>query len=416
MLVEFSVENFRSIKDEVTLSLVASPDLTLQDNIIPKSLKAGSLLRSTAIYGANASGKTNIVQAIVALVQLVNNSQNQQSGQPMPYAPFKLDPKCLDRPTKMRVSFIHKSVKYVYGVSYNQSQVIDEYLYAYPNDKKAVVFERTKTVKYKFNTDESIQNKIKELTSTNVLYLSKAAQNNYAKAQEVLDWFTNGITVVGPENPETLYIVAAKTLDKYPSLKPLLLKALSQADLGINDIISEYKSLPREEFIKNNPDFPEEFTKMIPTNKGNIESAKIRTFHNKVEFNFDSEESAGTKRMFGLAVFFVDALKNGKVLVVDELDTRLHHKLNLFLIRLFHDSKQNKENAQLIFTTHNVKLLDLDEFRRDQIWFTQKDPTNGDTELFSLVEFGVRKDKDIEKAYLAGRYGATPFIKENKVF
>ncbi len=415
MLVEFGVENFRSFKDEVILSMVASPDSSLKENTISDVLKGDSLLRSAAVYGANASGKTNLVQALFVLLPLVLNSQNHQFGQQLPFVPFKLDPECLEKPTRIRVSFIHKEVKYEYGVSFNSTKVIDEHLYHYPNDKKASIFERTNTNEFKFNVDKPTQEEIRKLTSENVLYLSKAAQNNYPKAQEALDWFRNGLTVIGPDTPpDLLPRLTADMLKKDPSLKQYLLNALTEADLGIGDFLTNFESISPEELLKKIPELPPEVAKLISSNQSNFDVYNITTYHKKIPFNFD-DESAGTKRLFGLAGFFIDALRKGKVLVVDELDTRLHYKLNLFLINLFHDASQNEERAQLIFTTHNVKLLDLDVFRRDQIWFTQKDAEKGFTELFSLAEFGERKDRDIEKAYLAGRYGAIPFIKENKV-
>ena len=138
--------------------------------------------------------------------------------------------------------------------------------------------------------------------------------------------------------------------------------------------------------------------------------------HKGIAFDFYSEESEGTKRMFSLIGHWIDALRNGKILVIDELDTKLHHLLNVFLINLFHDPTQNKNNAQLIFTTHNINLLDQDIFRRDQIWFTEKDGETGASDLYSLVEYSPRKDKDIQKGYLAGKYGALPFIKDNRIF
>ena len=415
MLVEFAVENFKSFKDEAVFSMLASPDSSLSANIVENALKEDSLVRSAAIYGANASGKTNLVAAMSILLQLVLNSQNYQFGQPLPFFPFKLDPECLEKPTKMSVCYIHKGVEYRFGVSFNKSKVIGEYLYYYPNNKKSIIFERANTADYKFNADRATQEEIRKLTSENVLYLSKAAQNNYSKAQDALDWFRNGLTVIGPDNPDFLVSLGMEMLRLDPTLKPFMLKALEKADLGIDDFSTDFNPAPQEELAKLYPLLPPDLAKQVMDGKNQLISYEIRTRHKGVEFNFELEESAGTKRLFGLTGFFIDALRKGKVLFVDELDTRLHYELNAFLVSLFHDESQNKENAQLVFTTHNVKLLNLDFFRRDQIWFSKKSAEDGSTELYSLAEFSERKDRDIEKAYLAGRYGAVPFIKDNKV-
>ena len=175
--------------------------------------------------------------------------------------------------------------------------------------------------------------------------------------------------------------------------KKHILKALLEADVGIDDISATSKNVSVQG-----------------------EKYEIQTTHKGVVFNFQNEESEGTKRIFSLIGLWIVSLKEGKTLLVDELDTKLHAHLNRFLVELFHDPTQNKKNAQLIFTTHNTNLLDQDLFRRDQIWFTEKDNETGITDLYSLVEYKPRNDKDIKKGYLLGRYGAIPFIKGDGIF
>ncbi len=162
--------------------------------------------------------------------------------------------------------------------------------------------------------------------------------------------------------------------------------------------------------------FTAELKDLLKSFGGKGESVEIKAIHKGASFDFYGEESAGTQRLFNLIGLWIKSLKNGKILVVDELDIRLHHRLNHLLIKLFHDPTQNQSNAQLVFSTHNVGLLDQTLFRRDQIWFTEKDEASGKTELFSLLEFKPRKDKDIKNGYLAGRYGAIPFVGENRIF
>lgn len=412
MLIEFSIENFRSFKEKVTFSMLATKDDSLDGNLLKKALNEDSLLKSAVIYGANASGKTNVILALYLLKTLVLNSHNYQKGQRIHFTPFKLDQKYLSKPTVMSIVFIKNDVKYSYSVSFDIETVIEEALYHYPNNKKAVIFERNNTAEYKFTADEKEQKIISERTLPNTLYLSKATQENYKKTAAAFDWFKDNLQIIGPTDHPGLINITVDLLKKDTELKNYIMKALLEADVGIDDISAISKKISSDQ-LKN---FPPELIKLILGDKIEIDTYQIQTLHKGVLFDFMSEESDGTRRIFSLIGPWVDALKNGKILVVDEIDTKLHHLLNLFLIKLFHDQTQNKSNAQLIFTTHNTNLLDQDIFRRDQIWFTEKNAETGSTDLYSLTEYSPRKDKDIEKGYLAGKYGALPFIKENRIF
>ncbi|HIH31505.1 TPA: AAA family ATPase [Candidatus Woesearchaeota archaeon] len=412
MLIEFSIENFRSIKEKVTFSMIATKDISLDGNLIKDVLKEDTLLKSAVIYGANASGKTNVILALGFLKALVMNSHNHQKGQEIRFTPFKLDKKYLTKPTKMSIVFMKNEVKYHYEVSFDNEKVIEESLYYYPNNKKAVIFSRSDSKGFKFTIDEKEQKVISERTLPNVLYLSKSTQENYKKTAEAFDWFKDNLQVVGTTDHPALANFTIELMKKDAELKSYVLKALLEADVGIDDVSTISKKVSPED-LKN---LPPEVIKLILGDKPEIEAYQIQTLHKGVVFDFQDEESEGTKRIFSLIGPWIDALKNGRILVVDEIDTKLHHLLNIFLIKLFHDPTQNKSNAQLIFTTHNTNLLDQDIFRRDQIWFTEKNPEKGSSDLYSLTEYSPRKDKDIEKGYLAGKYGALPFIKENRIF
>lgn len=410
MLIEFTIENFRSIKSKVIFSMVAAKrDGSLDGNLVKNALNDDSLLKSAVIYGANASGKTNILFALNFLKLLVLNSHNHQKGEGIRFTPFKLDKKYLDVPTRFEIAFLKNGVKYQYAVAFNKEKIVEETLHHYPNNKKALIFDRKEDV-YKFTTDETDQNFIGKRTLENVLYLSKSTQENYSKTIAAFEWFRDELQFVGPYQEVISEKVTIELLNKDPKLKNLVLKALLEADFGIEDVSAKVEQM---EAI---PSMPEELKALIARSKTAFEKTEIKTVHKGVQFDFFSEESEGTKRMFSLIGPFIDALSNGRILVVDELDVRLHHLLNLFLINLFNDPTQNKTNAQLIITTHNTGLLDQDIFRRDQIWFTEKEPASGSTDLYSLTEYSPRKDKDIQKGYLAGKYGALPFIKENKIF
>jgi len=408
MLIEFNIENFRSIKEKATLSMIATKDDSLDGNLIKGVLKDDALLKSAVIYGANASGKTTVLLALNFLKLLVLNSHNHQKGQGINFTPFKLEKSCLKKPTRFNIIFLKNQIKYDFTVAFNKERIIEETLYYYPNNKKALLFKRIKD-DFEFTTDEKDQSFIAKRTLENVLYLSKSTQENYEKVTPVFEWFNKELQFVGPYQPLASEEFTITLLNQDQKLKELILKALLEADIGIERIDASIKQLEK---LPDN--IPEHIKPLFAT--GPFRQTEIKTFHKGVEFEFFGEESEGTKRMFSLIGPFIDALLNGKILVIDELDTKLHHVLNLFLIHLFQDSTQNKSNAQLIFTTHNTNLLDQDIFRRDQIWFTEKNAKDGSTDLYSLTEYSPRKDKDIAKGYLAGKYGALPFIKENRIF
>jgi len=431
MLIEFSIENFRSFKEKVTLSLLASSDKSLDNNLIKTDvLNNYNLLRSEVIYGANASGKSNIVFALISLKKLVMNSHQFQKGTKIDYSPFKLDEKCLSLPSKFEVILIKNNIRYVYGVSFTSEKIIDEYLYYYPEGRKALIFERKDTDNYRFTTDKKEQKFLSEKTLQNVLYLSNSTKLNYRKTSDVFDWFKDTLRIIGTTDHPQLIEDSIESLNKDKKLKEFILKGLNEADLGIVDISASIEKVSIEDLdeIEVSPEFVPFFKKnlMLQTSGEDIQliNMEIKTFHNvineygkelKISFDFE-DESEGTKRLFSLIGIWIDVLRNGRILIVDELDTKLHHLLNILLIKLFHDPTQNKCNAQLIFTTHNTNLLDLDLFRRDQIWFTEKNPSFGNTDLYSLIEFSPRKDKNIQKGYLAGRYGAIPFIGDERIF
>ncbi|MCG7850675.1 MAG: ATP/GTP-binding protein [ANME-2 cluster archaeon] len=421
MLIEFNVQNFRSIKEEVTFSLVASADKSLDNNLIKTDLVRDNLLRSAVIYGANASGKSNVVLAFSLLKKLVETSHMFQKGSKINYFPFKLDKKYLSEPSKFEIVFIKNDIKYIYGISFNREKIIDEYLYYYPAGRRALIFERKDTNNYRFTINRKEQKFISEKTLDNVLYLSNSTKLNYDKTAEAFDWFQDNLGIIGAADHPKLIEYTIHKLNEDEKMKKFILKALIEADLGINDLSASFEKISIDEIPIA---IREQLKAIISDSEGNLEKMDITTIHkvldemgneDYVEFDFE-EESEGTKRLFSLIGLWIDSLKNGRVLIVDELDTKLHHLLNIFLIKLFNDPTQNKNNAQLIFTTHNTNLLNLDIFRRDQIWFTEKNPSKGSTDLYSLIEFRPRKDKNIQKGYLAGRYGAIPFIGDDRIF
>ncbi|WP_440956112.1 AAA family ATPase [Methanosarcina sp. Mfa9] len=455
MLIEFSIENFRSIKEEVTFSLLASPDKSLEKNTFESEAlnKGDRLLRTAAIYGANASGKSNMVMAFGTLREMVLNSMLNRPGDLLVHTPFKLDEGCLEKPTRFKVVFIHNNVQYVYGVAFTGERIVEEFLHYYPRGRKSLIFERkvgNGEQEAKFTKDRRVQKGILDRTLDNVLYLSSSAQQKYEKTMEVFRWFREELTVIQKADHPGLMDYTVELLGRSEEYKKLILKTLVAADLGIEDILVEYRELPFESFSSKLSG--EQGWLSVRESRNKSELVDIKTVHragignvtgiengnvnrigsenengnetvneewqekgtekvsSTVQFDFYEDESEGTKRIFYLIGPFIDALVNGKTLVLDELDLRMHPVLCEYLVKLFQDPSRNKKNAQLVFATHDVNLLDLNLFRRDQVWFTEKDPGTGSTELFSLTEFSPRRDKNIRKGYLAGRYGALPFI------
>jgi len=413
MLIQFSIENFCSIKDKVTFSMLASKDATHDNNLIKEVDNFGkevNVLKTTAIYGANGSGKTNVIKALRFMTYLLRTSHEMQKGKKIPVDPFRLEREYINKPSSFDIMFKTKGIKYAYGFSVTETEVVDEYLYSYPNGRQTVIFERENINEYTFKNDKERQTQIKDkFHSDNKLFISTLSVWEYEKAQVPFEWLNNNLTIIDPKTSLEKF-----TVDKIINnnsvntrIKNTLNKVIEGIeDIKINEIEIDSKDLPLLKFLN------EEAKEKILNNNEKLTSVSI--FHKMndseelVEFDL-ADESDGTQKLFGLLGIFIDILDNGSTLVVDELDVRLHSHLTKFLVELFHDPEVNKNNAQLIFSTHDTNLLDQDIFRRDQIWFTEKKEDKS-TDLYSLDDFKVRKDAAIEKGYLQGKYGAIPHL------
>lgn len=419
MLLEFSVENFLSIKEKQMLSMFASrADKSLADNLIINNVVNDTLLRSAVVYGANASGKTNLLFAFYTMRWLVVNNNELQPGDPIEQAvPFKFDPIWANRPSKFEINFVHQGIKYLYGFSVDQQKVQEEYLYYYPKKRKALVFRRQGD-KYKFTRDKEEQKTLAGRTISNHLYLSSSAGWNYKETSPVFEWFKKYLIIRGmaESNPEWLQYTANKFL-KNDKDSIYMENLIQQADMGITSVKVQLKKIDRKELPEDMPD----------DLKNLLEKKEVFSVDCRHEIEDDrgqglayylplSQESKGTIRMMELAGYWLEALQNGYVLVVDELDNSLHPQLMKFLVQLFHDPTQNQNNAQLIFSTHDTHLLQLDFFRRDQVWLTEKDSQSLQTELYSLFDIKARNDENIARGYLTGRYGAVPNLGSGIVF
>ncbi len=416
MIIELSVENFRSIKTRQTFSLTKSNSDELVGNTFdPNVLSSSPLLRSAVIYGANAAGKSNFIKAVKVMREIVANSaKNTQRGDKLPITHFKLCDSTVEKPTEFEVIFIAEGIKYQYGFSATSERVMEEWLFAFPRSRPQRwfirAFEEAKN-EYEWDFSSFLTGKRqtwKDSTRNNSLFLSTAVMLNSEQLKPIYDWFTKTLKVTGIDGWGGAYTTE---LCKEEGGKKDVLKFLNAADLDINDLKLESTKFDMSRL----PDeMPLEIKERILKDLEGHEIVDIKTVHTTVQgkvvlFELD-DESDGTRKIFSFAGPWIDALRNGRVLFIDELHDSLHPHIVKFLVNLFHSEKTNPKNAQLIFTTHETSILDQDVFRRDQIWFCKKE-TDQSTEIYPLSDFSPRKGvENLEKSYLAGRYSALPVV------
>lgn len=405
MLIEFSVSNFLSFKDKKTFSMLASTDSTLSNNYI--EMGVNKILKTTAIYGANASGKSNLFKILSTVSLLISQSNFFAPNILLPIIPFKLDKNKINEPSEFEIKFIINGIRYFYGFKADNKKIYEEFLTYYPNGRPVKIFNRLNVNQYSFNhDDEKILTDIKEKNTDNKFFLSTATNWNYDKTKPAFEFLTIKLGTVMSLDQIRNYSYNMYYNDKDSKLKKFALNFLEKADLNINgyEILEEKMT---EEKLKSVPDLIKPF---IPLNSS---MHKVNTKHiiNGNEFEFDiSEESLGTQTIFSYIPVIKDVIDNGKILIVDELDKSLHPFIVRYIVEMFNSSTINKSGAQLIFNTHDTNLLDLELLRRDQIWFTEKNNNDGSSDIYPLDDFSVRKSENIEKGYLLGRYGAIPFI------
>lgn len=416
MIIELVVKNYRSIKESQTFSLVKSNSSELEGNSFTTNTpSAPKLLNSAAIYGANAAGKSNFVSALAAMQSIVvDSARESRLGEKLKVVPFRLSESTIESPTEFEVVFIADNVKYQYGFSATQSKVIEEWLFAFPNGKPQRWFARAfdkEDNKYAWNFGSFLTGKKqlwKESTRANSLFLSTAVMLNSEQLKPVYNWFNKTLKMTDISGWNSSFTAS---LCLKPESKAEVLEFLRSADLDIEDIKVETKPFSSSHFPD---DMPASVKEKILEELSGEELHEVKSIHKNdqgdlVSFDFE-DESDGTIKLFAFAGPWIDSLKNGKVLFIDELHDSLHPSIVKYLVSLFHDKRVNKNNAQLVFTTHETSILDQKVFRRDQVWFCNKEKDQS-TSLYSLTEFSPRKTiENLEKSYLSGRYGALPLI------
>ena len=423
MLIQFSVRNFRTFKEMATLSFIASnyDKKREAENIVEDPTFNLRVLKSAVIYGANASGKSKFMEALLFMRSFaIGSSRESQKGDAIKVHPFKLNVESVNEPSEFEVIFTYKNVMYRYGFEADKDKIVSEWFYYKPNTKEVELFFRENQ-----NFDVHPRNFTKGaigvkagMVRDNALLLSLAAQLNDAIAIQAIEWFKNLRIISGLQEESYQGYTMSKTKD--PLLKTKILKLLKGADLGIQDIkleMLDIDSLPkdmpkelRDKLIKDSKDDNTEIFSDIVTTHKQYDSSK--RFKEYVDFSIVDDESSGTRKFFALTGPVLDVLENGYILVVDELDSKLHPNLIGKLVSLFNSKELNPNNAQLIFDSHDTNLLSSGLFRRDQIWFIEKDKF-GEARLYSLADFKtdeVRKTDPFEENYINGKYGAIPYL------
>lgn len=414
MLLQFSVKNYKSFKDIAVLSMEASNDNTFEDNYVKYGKE--KVLKTAVIYGANAAGKSNIFNALTAAIMTVRESDSRQVGAPLTrIIPFKFDDDAVHRPTEFEFVFISEGKKYVYGFSATVEAVVTEYLYEYKSVKASTVFTRDETTKavYSF-TNPTYRKNLEPITQKNTknkLFLSTATNWNSEETRVPLLWFTNFINTYTTQYDQLFSRTAPMfENDQDDSLRKFTKALIKEADINICDY-----SIQSRELVAQG-DLPPELGgghKELFRQK----QYSINTMHEiivddssesrMVQLNL-IEESKGTQNLFFFSPILKKAFETGEVVCIDEFDANLHPVLLKYIVSLFNNPSVNKKNAQLIISSHSTFLLDLSLLRRDQFYFVEKNANSGNSELFSMDEFSVRKGENIRNSYLLGRFGAIP--------
>ncbi|HEY5582957.1 MAG TPA: ATP-binding protein [Ruminiclostridium sp.] len=393
MLIEFTVGNYLSFKDKATISMLASGKRELRDSNVINNVKKGlSLLKSSAIYGANASGKSNLFSAVAFMMQFIKNSYKEsQAGEAIEVIPYLLDAGSKTKASFFEMVFIIDKTVYRYGFEVTSDEVFKEWLFIQKGDNQKNVFLREKD--NIIIDDKSLGNAVNNVPIKlrgNGLYLSALSMYGVEFGTNIVEWMTRKIIILQGKNVSGTVITEAGKMKGYIN-KNEMLAFLKAADINIIDF----------EVDKSGVNM---FYKIYDENNIAIGSQKMSLF---------DLESHGTRKLFFMANFIILALREGKIIFIDELDEALHPDITKFILNIFNSTDLNEHNAQLIINTHDTTLLNNKILRRDQIWFTKKN-RYGASKILSLVEYNdsnVRSDEAYSKNYLAGKYGGVPYVR-----
>lgn len=406
MLLNFTIENYRSFFEKKTVSL-QSQKLSEEAKENVTQAFSYNILKTLAVYGANSSGKSNLISAMQAMKLCVLSSVRLNPNDMLQYEPFLLL-KDNNKPTMFEVSFLKGNWCYRYGFSYTQTEIVDEWLFRRTTNrsKEQALFIRNKEgIAFddkKFPEGIGLESK----TNNNRLFLSLCAQLGGEISNQVISWFEIDFNVASGLNNQEYREFSKMQFHTRRNVSTEAMRFFKTLQLGFNGISTHEE-------------------KTIISNDMSAYHIEIESVHNlydkkgnacgQINFPFDEKESSGTRKLFDMSGPIFDTLEKGSTLVIDELDAKMHPLISQQIIRLFNSTRSNPHNAQLIFTTHDTHLLSTKMLRRDQIWFTEKNYAE-QTDLYCLTDIVLpdgtkpRNDANYEKNYIAGRYGAIPYI------
>lgn len=429
MLIEFKFQNFRSFRDETVLSLEATGLSSFKNSLIKHGTK--KLLPGVAIYGKNGGGKSNVIRAFWLAVQFVKNAQRtQHENSEIPVNPFALNDYSRNEPTTFEFIYTLDDVLYVYGFSATKEKIISEYLYHSPNGQKALVFSREyQNFNFTNKAEKARRTLISEAVAENQLFFSIACTMNDSDCVKAMRWFREFVYFSRDYTDVSTQLF--ENIDDKNIINAITTYA-KNADVGILDMNFEYKSKD----ISFPEDLPEGVKGALITLLSNLSASanesetKLKmgeiiasSFHQGIRkdgknetYPLDvSDESDGTRKLMALAPAIETVLQKGGILMVDEIERKLHPNLVKYILSKFQSKKTNPNGAQIVFTTHSTELMNLDVLRKDQIYFVDKDIIEGVSELYSISEFSTKTTENIRKGYIMGKYGATPDVEIEEV-
>ncbi|MBC6427014.1 MAG: ATP-binding protein [Ekhidna sp.] len=424
MIVQFSIENYKSFKKESVLSFIGSNTTKEHETDNTFLWKDYKFLKSNAIYGANASGKSNLISAMPLMKRIVLTSFHDallEKSRMTLVSPFMLNSDSKENPSTFEVVFVENEKQYRYGFEIKRDKILSEWLFHIPNKIETPLFTRELGKIYINKTHFKEGLNLEKKTRENVLFISVCSQFNGEVSDLVINWFKN-LRFISGLNDDGYRKYTTEKIKKDKTFKKWLNKFIKF--LEISKISVEYELI--ETLDIDELDIPDEKKELKVALKALNELhekektvSKLKSWHNvydsnyiindSVAFDFNRDESKGTQKLVYILGPIYDALVNSRILIIDELDSRLHTILTSHVINLFH--KFNKKNAQFAYVLHDTNILKTEIFRRDQLWFIEKDQF-GSSDIYSLYDYGnVRKDAKFEQAYLRGNYGAVPQIK-----
>ena len=407
MLIEFSVENFMSFREEAVLSLVANASTEREESHVVRTGLRGDesrLLRSAAIYGANAAGKSNFLIALDLMQEIVVKSAKET--EPFMVEPFRFDPGCTSKPTVFDITFLVEHVRFQYGFAATKNKIVREWLFSWPLGRVQTWFTRDEEgwkLGAKLSGDKEVW---RRATRENALYLSTAAVLNSEQLRPIYRWFHDTLRVFSGGGISNSFSIECCRGDR----KSEILNFINAADIAISDIEIVDKDITPDMLPESMPEeVKEDFIRSQSGKWQDVSTIHDTGYWPPAKLHFGAE-SIGTQRLFSLSGPWIDSLKKGYVLAIDELHDSLHPNLLRYLIDLFHCPEENKSSAQLLFSTHDTSVFSQDVFRRDQLWLCERNARQ-ESNLTPLTDFRPRKGQEnLERAYLAGRYGAVPIL------